>query len=107
MRQYGNGMKATEFSKKQISVIYAMAKKGELKVEKWYMNYLYDLAEYYGHDDNGSVELTERHINRMLEKVLAHDIEGAQKDITWHTEHEYNLFGRKTKANCDRTVFIA
>lgn len=33
MRNYGAN-KATEFTKKQIGVIYRMAKNGELKVEK-------------------------------------------------------------------------
>ena len=46
MKNYGAN-KATEFSKKQISVIYGMAKRVELKVEKWVMSDLYDLADYY------------------------------------------------------------
>ncbi len=36
MIQYGAN-KATEFSKKQIGVIFGMAKRGELKVEKFIM----------------------------------------------------------------------
>lgn len=34
MKNYG-AMKATEFTRKQIGVIYSKAKKGELKIEKW------------------------------------------------------------------------
>ena len=54
MKQYGF-FKATEFSAKQISVIYRKAKNGELNVEKWVINRLYELAEYYNYDSNGSV----------------------------------------------------
>ena len=69
MKEYGAN-KATEFSKKQISVIYSKAKNGELKVEKWYMSRLYDLAEYYGYDYNRSVEFEERSILKIIESVF-------------------------------------
>ena len=39
MRNYGAN-KATEFTKKQINVIFAKAKAGELKVESWIMKKL-------------------------------------------------------------------
>lgn len=49
MKQYG-AMKATEFSRKQIGVIFAKAKAGELKVEKFVMSDFYTMADYYDYD---------------------------------------------------------
>lgn len=70
MKTYGNGMKTTEFTKKQINVIYSMAKQDKLKVEKWYINNLYSLADYYNYDSNGSTELEERFVLNILRNVL-------------------------------------
>ena len=36
-----------------------MQKRGNLKVEQFVMSDLYNLAEYYGYDDNKSVERSE------------------------------------------------
>ena len=47
MKQKGP-YKSTEFTRKQINVLYGKAKSGELKVEKWVMKEFYDLAEYRG-----------------------------------------------------------
>jgi hypothetical protein len=80
MRQYG-AMKATEFTKKQIGVIYSMNKQGILTVEADKMNEFYKLADYYGYDDNRSVERAEQNILRILEAVFTKDIEKAQKLI--------------------------
>ena len=44
MKVYGTYF-ATEFTKKQINVIYGKAKNGELKVEKWFIRDLYELDE--------------------------------------------------------------
>lgn len=59
MKQYGL-MKATEFTKKQVNVIFAKAKHGELKVEKWFISELYTLADYYNYDDNRSANAAKR-----------------------------------------------
>lgn len=105
MKQYGFNF-ATEFSKKQIGVVYAAAKRGDLKVEKWYMSRLYDLADYYGHDDNRSVEFEERFILNILDAVFSGDYETAQKMIEKEEEDHYNLMGRKTQNSIDRTVMV-
>jgi hypothetical protein len=93
MKAYGF-KKATEFSKKQISVIYGCAKRGELKVEKWMMSNMYDLADFYGTDDNGSVEKEETEILSILESVFGHDMDSAQAKLDRYTE---NLFGKLTE----------
>lgn len=106
MREYGY-MKATEFTKKQINVIFAKAKSGNLKVEKWFMSTLYDLADYYGYDYNRGVEEKEREVIEILSAVFANETEKAQKLINEYENKWYNLYGRKTQAECDRTLYIA
>ena len=87
---------------KQIGVIYRMAKNGELQVEQWVMSELYDLADYYGFDDNGSVEASERDIKEILEKVFAGKIAEAQELIDKYTEYNYSLFGKKRQQKLNR-----
>ena len=103
MKEYGFN-KATEFSKKQINVIYGMAKRQELKVEKWVISDLYNLADYYGYDDNHSVADAEREIMRILEAVFADNTEQAQTLIDEYTEKYWNLMGKKSKAKADRNL---
>ena len=105
MKNYGAN-KATEFSKKQISVIYGMAKRGELKVEKWVISDLYDLADYYGYDDNGTVEYAEREVKSILESVFAGDVESAQTKIDAYTEKHFNLLSIKYQKKANRD-FVA
>ena len=106
MKYYGAN-KATEFTRKQINVIFAKAKRGELKVEKWFIGTLYDLAEYYGYDSNGSVAEKESSILNILESVFSGNIKKAQEDINFLTNKIYNSYGRKMQAGIDRSVFIA
>lgn len=96
MRNYGAN-KATEFTKKQIGAIYRMAKNGELKVEKWVISDFYDLADYYGYDDNGSVEASERKIKKILDAVFEKDNEKAQELINDYTEKTFELLSKKTR----------
>ena len=80
MKEYGFN-KATEFTKKQIGVIYYKAKSGELKVEKWFMSFLYDLADYYGTDSNRLVEERESEVLKILDNVFSNKIDEAQELI--------------------------
>lgn len=104
MKAYGNGMKATEFSKKQISVIYSKAKTGELKVEKWIMSDMYDMADFYGYDFNGTAANEEFRIKQILEAVFAGNLEEAQERIDAFTESLYSCLGIKAKKNADRNL---
>lgn len=103
MRSYGAN-KATEFTKKQINVIFAKAKAGELKVESWIMKDFYNLADYYGYDDNGAVERAEQKVKDIIEAAFAGDIEKAQKGIDAYTESELNSLTDKRKAEIDRSL---
>lgn len=103
MKAYGNN-KATEFSKKQIGVIYRMAKNGELKVERFVMTNLYDMADYYGYDDNHSVEREESKILSILELVFNKDIEAAQVAIDEYTEWLYNSLSAKYQRATNREL---
>lgn len=102
MKAYG-AYKATEFTRKQIGVIYRMAKNGELKVEKWVINELYDLADYYNYDYNGSVAQAEGEILNILAAVFAKDIEKAQMLIDNYTSTNFELLSIKNQQNADRT----
>lgn len=103
MKTYGAN-KATEFSKKQINVIYGMAKRAELSVEKWVIREFYNLADYYGFDDNRSVEASERKIMNILEAVFANDLVTAQAAIDEYTTSTFEKFGRKVQATLDRSL---
>lgn len=80
MRNYG-AMKATEFTKKQINVLYALNKNGALEIAPEVLKRLYNLADYYGYDDNGSVEWDERKVLIIIDAVFAKDYEKAQNLI--------------------------
>lgn len=102
MKEYRNGMKATEISKKQVSVIYAKAKNGELKVERWVMNRLYNLADYYGYDDNRSVEEAEAKIIAIIEAVFnGEDVQGMVDEFA---EWTWGRLGRKSRENCNHEL---
>lgn len=103
MREYGNN-KATEFTKKQISVIYGAAKRNELKVEKWIISEFYDLADYYGFDDNRSVERAEAEILQILSAVFNKDMTEAQRLIDLYTESTFNALGSKRKSTVNRNL---
>ena len=103
MKRYGM-MKATEFTKKQINVIYAKAKNGELAVERWFLSKMYDLADYYGYDYNGSAAREEDNVLRILENVFANDTAAAQEKIDLTTNSWYNSYTDKYKATFDRSL---
>jgi hypothetical protein len=104
MKTYRNGMKATEFSGKQISVIYRAAKAGDLKVEKWVSKEFYNLADFYNFDDNGSIERAESKVLAILEAVFAGDFQKAQELVDQYTETEWNLLGAKAQKRADRNL---
>lgn len=103
MKAYGAN-KATEFSKKQISVIYMKAKNGELKVEKWVIGEFYDLAEYYGYDDNRNVERAESKILNILDSVFAGEMDKAQKLIDQYTADEFKSMSAKAQKKANRAL---
>lgn len=105
MKRYGAN-KATEFTKKQISVIYGKAKNGELKVEKWVISEFYDLAEYYGYDDNRTVEQAETSILKILDAVFANDLINAQNLIDEYTEDSFRRMSRKNQSKCNRNLLV-
>lgn len=103
MKKYGVN-KATEFTKKQINVIFGMAKRGELKVQKFVMQNFYDLAEYYGYDDNKNIETCEKRILDILENAFAGNREIAQALIDEYTEMTYNQLSNKNKKLADKNL---
>ena len=103
MKQHGYN-EATDFSKKQIGVIYAAAKRGDLAVERWMMSRLYDLADFYGIDDNGSIAKEEAIVKNILEDVFAHDMESAQERINDYTDRTFALLSGKNQKSANRDI---
>lgn len=95
--------KATEFTKKQIGVLYRLAKNKDLKIEKWVMEDFYNLADYYGYDDNGSVEKSERKILLILDNVFSNDLEAAQEQVDNYTETTFETLTRARQQGSDRS----
>lgn len=103
MREYGAN-KSTEFSKKQISCIYGAAKRGELSVEKWIISDLYDLADYYGYDDNKSVERAEVKVLAILKAFFERNIAEAQELINEYTESKFANLASKAQNKVNRNI---
>lgn len=103
MISYGANKK-TEFTKKQIGVIFANAKNGNLEIENWVISEFYNLAEYYGYDDNRNVEQQERMILNILKEVFEKKYEKAQTLINDYTEDIITRFGDKTRKNLNRNL---
>lgn len=103
MKNYG-AKKATEFTKKQIGVIYAKAKAGELKIEQWVVKDFYDAADFYGYDDNGTMEWNERKILLILDAVFAGDLKDAQEQIDRYTETGWRDMSRKGREQACRDL---
>ena len=103
MKNYGVN-KATEFTRKQISVLYYKAKNQELKIEKWIMSDFYEMADYYGFDDNNTVADSERRILAILDAVFAKDLEKAQELINDYTEYTWNGLSNKSKKSANRSL---
>lgn len=103
MKEYGAN-KSTEFSKKQISCIYGAAKRGELSVEKWIISDLYDLADYYGFDDNKSVERAEAKVLEILKAFFEKNMAETQNLINEYTESAFERLGIKAQNKVNRNI---
>lgn len=103
MKQYG-AMKATEFTKKQINVIFRMAKNGELKVQKFVINDMYNLADFYGYDDNKNAERSEVKIMNILDNVFSGNVEKSQDLIDEYTEWLFGNLSMKYQQKADRAL---
>ena len=106
MKRYGYS-KETDFTRKQISVIYVKAKSGVLKVEKWFMSELYNLADYIGYDDNGIIEWREMQVKEILKVVFENDIKKAQELIGIIADDWFNSSSIEKQIKCDRMSFVA
>ena len=103
MKQYGQN-KATEFTKKQIGVVYHAAKNGDLSIEKWVMSYMYDLADFYGVDWNGSVAKEEQAVLQILSDVFEKNFSGAQEKINNFSQAVLDCFTEKKRRSLDHRM---
>lgn len=106
MKQYGMN-KATEFTRKQIGVVYSKAKSGELKIEKWVMSELYNLADYYAPDSNGGVEFQERFVLNILRSVFENNLEEAQAYVEQFADYTFKCYTESYQQKLDRSQYVA
>lgn len=99
MKRYGQN-KATEITRKQVNIVFAKAKTGELKVEKWMMKRLYELADYYGYDDNGSIEQQETDAKEIINSIFENG--NTQDIINTKQEKWLKRLGLKEAKEIDR-----
>ena len=95
MKNYRNGMKATEFNKTQVAELAQKA-----NVEKWLFDHLMRLAGYYGYDDNRGVEEEEREILSILEEENSIEI---TKKIGRYSERTIKAYSMK-RAELDHSI---
>lgn len=103
MKQYGQNQ-STEISKKQISCLYGAAKRGELKIERWMMSDLYDLADFYGIDYNGNIAKQERTVKSILDAYFSKNIEECQSLLNSYTNDLFSRLSHKTQDSCNREL---
>lgn len=103
MRQYGR-CEATEFSKKQIGVIYRNAKLGNLKVERWLMSRLYDLADFYDIDWGKQIAKEEQTVLKILDLVFGDKLEEAQKELDSYGEKIFKAMSIKNQKEANREL---
>ena len=103
MKVYRNGMRATGFSKKQINVLFAKAKNHELQIEAWFMKRMYSLADFYGYDENRSIEHEEQGILLIIEAVFSGDLEKTQSLINRETENIFDTFIPRYQKTFDKS----
>lgn len=94
MKRYANGMKATEFNKKQIEELNQ-----KITLERWFFNHLNKLAGFYGYDDSKSVERDEAMVLRAINEENAIE---AQKLMNRLAEQTISSYGLK-RNELDRT----
>lgn len=94
----------SRLTRKQVNVVYANAKKGNIRVEKWMISQMYELADETEQiiDWNGSIGSKLDKCRMILDAIFANDYEKAQRIIDW--AFDINLYGRKTVERIDRTV---
>lgn len=103
MIQYGAN-KATEITKKQVNAIYAAAKRGDIKVERWLITEFYNVADYYGYDDNHTVEECERGLKLLINDLFSRDYKAVQKRIDEYTAELETRYSRKFRETADRSL---
>lgn len=98
MKIYANGMKSSNIKKSDLAPLYKKAKAGDVQVEKWFMSKMYDLAGFYGYDDNCTMQRFENRIERILS--AKDELQTVINEMTELTLQEYTL---KYQSKFDRS----
>lgn len=92
-------------TRKQANVIFACAKSGKIKLERWQMSSIYNLADKSDDviiDWNGSIRQERETVRDILDNIFAGDFEKAQARI----DKFYNLadYGKSFRDRADRSL---
>ena len=88
MRRYGANKKAEVNSK----LIYKAAKEGNITIPLWYYLEAKSTGDYYGYDDNRSIERAEARFRMVTDAIEAEDYEEAQNIIEAQENSLYSFF---------------
>ena len=95
---------SSSISKKQVNVIFAKAKAGELKIERWVMRDFYSIVNFDGIDWNGSTARLSDDVSRILDNIFEGNIEKAQSRIDFYTKSTFDGYTDKGKATLQREL---
>ena len=95
---------STKITRKQINVIYAKAKSGDLKIERWLMNELYDLPEWPDYDMDKTTIRFKENVLKILDAVFANDLEKAQELINETADSRYTKLAAPTRGKLIRSI---
>lgn len=104
MKAYANGMKSSTVSRKQVGVLYGMAKRGEVKIEKFVMADFYDISDYYGYDDNRTLENDESSLKEMINLAFEKKYDELQEAVDKYSEKLFHSFSKKRQQESDRSL---
>lgn len=104
MKAYANGMKSSTISRKQVGVLYGMAKRGEVKIEKFVMADFYNIADYYGYDDNRTLENDESSLKEMINLAFEKKYDELQEAVNKYSEKLFHGFSKKRQQESDRSL---
>ena len=93
-------------TRKQANVIFACAKSGKIKLERWQMSSIYNLAnrssDEYIIDWNGSINKEVEIVRDILDCVFAGDYQKAQAKINGF--YDLANYGKKFRNKADRRL---
>lgn len=93
-RDSNSRMIKSSITRKQVNVLFAKAKAGELKIERFAISAMYDLADGYFWEAGESMKEDEKNVKAAVNNVFNGKMSAAQDRINKYTAE---IFGRCTE----------